>query len=370
MSIPNVKRYRITSPDGTMSASLMAVLPKDIDVNKYLSEASQRFDWKAYQEAQAEAVQSPRRSAEAEESEVVSRFVVTAAAREVYAGCGCLRRPHPDRDLAKSFQAMASLSRSPGARQHDTQLDFLIFGGRAEHAVDGLADGLFAGQFDQERHCHIPPGPLIHGVQQDTGAARKSSVFNSPKSTSANAADRRGFMLCSSLNAMVKRGAIRGIPQAAQPFLGGGTHLIVLVVQIFEKQGVVGRIGQHGQRFERCALHFHVSRVGQRVAHLGRGVPVAQQASGFERLHSGFSPPDRCNRKLMRGAAAGSPIFWIATSDSYINLSSLECSASIRSGMAARPRRTPTARAALARASRLAAPRASFPSATITSGRT
>ena len=52
MSIPNVKRYRITSPDGTMSASLMAVLPKDVDVTKYLSEAAQRFDWKAYQEAQ------------------------------------------------------------------------------------------------------------------------------------------------------------------------------------------------------------------------------------------------------------------------------------------------------------------------------
>jgi hypothetical protein len=50
-SIPNVKRYRITSPDGTMSASLMAVLPKDVDVNKYLSEAAQRFDWKAYQDA-------------------------------------------------------------------------------------------------------------------------------------------------------------------------------------------------------------------------------------------------------------------------------------------------------------------------------
>jgi len=52
MSIPNVKRYRITSPDGAMSASLMAVLPKNIDVNQYLSEAAQRFDWKAYQEAQ------------------------------------------------------------------------------------------------------------------------------------------------------------------------------------------------------------------------------------------------------------------------------------------------------------------------------
>lgn len=52
MSIPNVKRYRITSPDGSTSATLMAVLPKDIDVNAYLSDAAKRFDWKAYQEAQ------------------------------------------------------------------------------------------------------------------------------------------------------------------------------------------------------------------------------------------------------------------------------------------------------------------------------
>ena len=52
MSIPNVKRYRISSPDGSMTATLMAVLPKDIDVNKYLSDAAQRFDWKAYSEAQ------------------------------------------------------------------------------------------------------------------------------------------------------------------------------------------------------------------------------------------------------------------------------------------------------------------------------
>jgi hypothetical protein len=53
MSIPNVNRYRITSPDGTTTASLMAVLPKSVDVNVFLSEAAQRFDWKAYQEAQA-----------------------------------------------------------------------------------------------------------------------------------------------------------------------------------------------------------------------------------------------------------------------------------------------------------------------------
>jgi len=52
MAIPNVKRYRISSPDGTQTASLMAVLPKNVDVNKYLSDASQRFDWKAYAELQ------------------------------------------------------------------------------------------------------------------------------------------------------------------------------------------------------------------------------------------------------------------------------------------------------------------------------
>jgi len=52
MSIPNVKRYRISSPDGSMSATLMAVLPKNVDVNLYLSEAAKRFDWKAHQEAQ------------------------------------------------------------------------------------------------------------------------------------------------------------------------------------------------------------------------------------------------------------------------------------------------------------------------------
>ena len=35
-----------------MNAILLAVLPKEVDVSKYLSEAAQRFDWKAHQEAQ------------------------------------------------------------------------------------------------------------------------------------------------------------------------------------------------------------------------------------------------------------------------------------------------------------------------------
>lgn len=52
MSIPNVKRYRISSPDGTQSTVLLAVLPKSLDVNTYLSEAAQRFDWKGYAESQ------------------------------------------------------------------------------------------------------------------------------------------------------------------------------------------------------------------------------------------------------------------------------------------------------------------------------
>lgn len=53
MAIPNVKRYRITNADGTQTATIMAVLPKDADVNQYLSEASKRFDWKAYADQQA-----------------------------------------------------------------------------------------------------------------------------------------------------------------------------------------------------------------------------------------------------------------------------------------------------------------------------
>ncbi len=52
MAIPNVKRYRITSPDGSQTASLMAVLPKEFDVTAYLSDAAKRFDWKALAEAQ------------------------------------------------------------------------------------------------------------------------------------------------------------------------------------------------------------------------------------------------------------------------------------------------------------------------------
>ena len=49
MAIPNVKRYRITSPNGE-TASLMAVLPKSADVDAYLKDASARFDWKSWRE--------------------------------------------------------------------------------------------------------------------------------------------------------------------------------------------------------------------------------------------------------------------------------------------------------------------------------
>jgi hypothetical protein len=52
MAIPNVKRYTITGPEGDV-ASVMAVLPKDVDLNAYLTEASSRFDWKSYKEGKA-----------------------------------------------------------------------------------------------------------------------------------------------------------------------------------------------------------------------------------------------------------------------------------------------------------------------------
>jgi hypothetical protein len=53
MSIPNTRRFRITSPDGVNNATVVAVLPKGADVNAYLTDVSSRFDWKAYAEAQA-----------------------------------------------------------------------------------------------------------------------------------------------------------------------------------------------------------------------------------------------------------------------------------------------------------------------------
>lgn len=53
MAIPNVKRFRISSPDGADSATLMAVLPKDADVDAYLKEATARYDWKGHREAKA-----------------------------------------------------------------------------------------------------------------------------------------------------------------------------------------------------------------------------------------------------------------------------------------------------------------------------
>ena len=53
MAIPNVKRYRISSPDGSETATLMAVLPKGTNVDAYLSDAAARFDWKASKEMKA-----------------------------------------------------------------------------------------------------------------------------------------------------------------------------------------------------------------------------------------------------------------------------------------------------------------------------
>ena len=51
MAIPNVKRFRPFCPTCSDNFTLMAVLPKDADVSKYLSDAVARHDHKAFQEA-------------------------------------------------------------------------------------------------------------------------------------------------------------------------------------------------------------------------------------------------------------------------------------------------------------------------------
>ena len=52
MAIPNVRRFKITSPDGGATATIMAVLPKGADVDAYLTDAAKRFDWKGHAESQ------------------------------------------------------------------------------------------------------------------------------------------------------------------------------------------------------------------------------------------------------------------------------------------------------------------------------
>ena len=53
MGIPNTKKYRLKNPGGPGFATIMAVLPKNADVAGYLKDATKRFDWKAWEEANA-----------------------------------------------------------------------------------------------------------------------------------------------------------------------------------------------------------------------------------------------------------------------------------------------------------------------------
>ncbi len=51
MAIPNVKRFRPFCPTCNDTFTVMAVLPKDVDVDKYLNDVVARHDHKAFQES-------------------------------------------------------------------------------------------------------------------------------------------------------------------------------------------------------------------------------------------------------------------------------------------------------------------------------
>jgi hypothetical protein len=53
MAIPNAKKYRLKNPSGAGFATIMAVLPRDADVDAYIKDATGRFDWKAWNDARA-----------------------------------------------------------------------------------------------------------------------------------------------------------------------------------------------------------------------------------------------------------------------------------------------------------------------------
>ncbi|HZO55740.1 MAG TPA: hypothetical protein VFB63_23720 [Bryobacteraceae bacterium] len=50
MGIPNARRFKISSPDGTQTATVVAVLPKGADVDAYVADVRSRYDWKAHSE--------------------------------------------------------------------------------------------------------------------------------------------------------------------------------------------------------------------------------------------------------------------------------------------------------------------------------
>ena len=54
MAIPNIKRFRPFCPTCNTSYTLMAVLPKDANVDAYLAEAVTRHDHKAFADAKAQ----------------------------------------------------------------------------------------------------------------------------------------------------------------------------------------------------------------------------------------------------------------------------------------------------------------------------
>jgi len=51
MGIPNVKRFRPFCPECKESFTVMAVLPKDTNIDAYLADAVARHDHKAFQES-------------------------------------------------------------------------------------------------------------------------------------------------------------------------------------------------------------------------------------------------------------------------------------------------------------------------------
>ena len=54
MAIPNVKRFRPFCPTCNDTFTLMAVLPKDVDTDAYITDAIARHDHKAFQEAKVQ----------------------------------------------------------------------------------------------------------------------------------------------------------------------------------------------------------------------------------------------------------------------------------------------------------------------------
>ncbi len=189
-------------------------------------------------------------------------------------------------------------------------------------------------------------------------------VSSCPSSTSAKPAERRGLMPCSSLKVCSMMARSAGLRKPVEPSAARCALCRRLCSFGIDKKSCGPPDRKSWPALRAPPFELDRSRVFQRIAHIrGRGGIASRPQISSASIWI-FSSRSRSKNATPRCYWRGSPD--LLESPPAIRTSACRpwnAAASIKSGIAAPPRSTPMARAALARASKFPAPRASLPSA-------